>query len=152
MASKQKCNKFRVSKLYSFMVYYTYVSLCRFECWDKFRICEIVGTEFFRVLCYYAALSWFETDVSRIPTAPISKGRAFKMGLIGSLETSIWIHLTPRSNPEQGIIQIQYTFMCQILGKTTTCCDPFYSKLLSKKKSSYYRTVKCYDIPLLSPL
>ena len=65
---------------------------------------------------YLCAVRWFETDVSGLFVGPIFKGEAvseeasswtacpFKMGPIGSPETSASNHLTARSNLEDGRI------------------------------------------------
>ena len=45
-------------------------------------------------------LSWFKSDVSRLPVGPIFN--ALNMGAIGSPETSVSSHLTLRNNPEDG--------------------------------------------------
>ena len=66
-----------------------------------------------RLLC---GVRWLETDVSGRPVGPTFKGEAFqdvsswtswplKMGPIDTPETSVWNHLTARSNPEDGRIQ-----------------------------------------------
>jgi hypothetical protein len=54
---------------------------------------------------------WFETDVSALSICPILKGQfveavwPLKIKSIGSTETSVLNHLTPRNNPEDGRIK-----------------------------------------------
>jgi hypothetical protein len=66
-----------------------------------------------RLLC---GVRWLETDVSGRPVGPTFKGEAvqdvyswtswpLKMGPIDTPESSVWNHLTARSNPEDGRIQ-----------------------------------------------
>jgi hypothetical protein len=79
---------------------------------DTRRVCAR-KTNTDRTACSWLLRSvrWFETDVSKLPIGPIFKdqyvqedGRRtswpVKMGPIGSTETSVSNHLTPRNNTE----------------------------------------------------